>query len=192
MPAAFQALAIGLAAAARLFEQSGQAAGRDAMPQRGQRRRQLGVALRHPQQGPHGIAERRGLQDGEQIRQQRRVNSRERAASAAGAANLARVEFLRLEVRGAAADGAARQTRRPRHASDPAVARRARFRRGEQSPAPPVEAGAQKLVAKTNRNLVDHCKRTGVARDRVTPPDDKCLSQHQTDSVIVRRRLRQG
>jgi hypothetical protein len=64
MAAAFQALAIDLTTVARLFQQSGQAAGRDPMPHRDQRRRQFGVALRHPQQGPHGIARRRGFQDG--------------------------------------------------------------------------------------------------------------------------------
>ena len=131
MAAAFQALAVDLAAVTRLFEQFGQAAGRDAMPQRDQGRRKFGMALRHPQQGPHGIAKRRGFEDGAQIRQQRRGDLREREASTAGAENLARVKFERLQIFQTAADGAARQSRRPRHSSDAAVPRRPRFRRGE-------------------------------------------------------------
>ena len=35
----------------------------------------------NPQQGPHGIAKRRGFEDGAQIRQQRRVDLREQEAS---------------------------------------------------------------------------------------------------------------
>jgi hypothetical protein len=178
MAAAFQALAVDLAAVARLFKQSRQAAGRDPMPHRGQSRRQFGMALRHPQQGPHGIAERRGFQDGAQIRQQRRVNLGERAAPATGAANLARLKFERLKVREAAANCAARQTGRPRHASDAAMARRERLRRGEQAPATLVEAGAQKLVAKTNRNLVDHRKRIADACDRVNPAPSQSANRN--------------
>ena len=123
----------------------------------------------NPQQGPHGIAKRRGFEDGAQIRQQRRVDLREREASTTGAANLARVKFERLQIFQTAADGAARQSRRPRHSSDAAVPRRPRFRRRGQTPATLVQAGDQTLVAKTNRNLIDHSAGIAAAGPVVNP-----------------------
>ena len=75
----------------------------------------------------------------------------------------------RLHIFQTAADGAARQSRRPRHSSDAAVPRRPRFRRRGQTPATLVQAGAQKLVAKTNRNLIDHSAGIAAAGPVVNP-----------------------
>ena len=78
MTAAFQALAVDLTAVAETIEQLRNPARRNTMPHVAQRERELRMALGHPQQRPHRVAERRGFEQAPQVFQERRIGLRER------------------------------------------------------------------------------------------------------------------
>jgi hypothetical protein len=69
-----------------------------------QRRRQLLHAFRHPDQGKHGIAERRGFDQAFEFRDQLWIVLGNRPAPATGAANLSLRQRFRVEIIPAAND----------------------------------------------------------------------------------------
>ena len=180
MASAILALAIDLTAIAEAFEQLRNAARRNAMSHVAQRRGELGVAFRHPQQRSHRIAERRRLEQHPQIFEQRRILARQRQPSAAGASNFCSGD-ARRQIAQPAIDGAARDARRPRDRRYAAKPGRARLRRREQATPAFVESGTQSLISKPNRCFIDHAaviNQTSAARNP-PGPIDSMISRHR-------------
>ena len=192
MMAALQALAIDLAAIAEAFEQLRDPGRRHPMPQALQRQRELRMALGDPHQRTHRIAECRRLQKATQVFQQRRIGSRERRPSAAGAANLRARAIGRRQFLQAAIDRAARDSGRPRHRAHAPVSGRARLRRREQPPLPFVQTHAHRLETVANRCFINHPAVIAISNNLGNPHPAGCRrSAHiQVDSIISQRRLR--
>ncbi len=83
MVTAFIGLAVDLAAVSQLPQQLAYRVGGNLVSHRPQRRRQLGLALGNPAQGPHRIAERHRFDPIAQIVKHARVLGRQRPAAAA-------------------------------------------------------------------------------------------------------------
>src|ERR1019366_1244243 len=156
MLAAFQALAVDLTTVAERFEQLRNPARRNPMPHLSQRERELLMALGHPQQRSHRVAQRRRLQQAAQVLQQRRIGSHERWASPSWTPNLRTRGIDRLQIRQATIDRAARNPRRPSTRAAPAISGRTRLRRTEQPPAPLVQARPHRLEAAPNQYSLNH------------------------------------
>src|SRR5208283_5277176 len=183
MASAFLALAIDLTAVAEAFEQLRDAARRNAMPHVAQRRGELGVAFRHPQQRSHRIAERRRLEQTPQVFQQRRILARQRRPSAAGASNVSRDDGRR-QIAQPAIDGAARYSGRPRNSGYAAKPGRTRLRRRKQATPAFVESSTQSLIPFPNRCFINHAAVINQPMAARNPPG-------QIDSIISRHRLTQ-
>jgi hypothetical protein len=149
MASAFLALAIDLTAIAEAFEQLGNPARRNAMSHLAQRRGELGVAFRHPQQRSHRIAERRRLEQPPQVFQQRRIFARQRQPSAAGASNFLSGDGRR-QITQTTIDSAARYSRRPRDRGNAAKPGSASLRRREQATPAFVETRTQSFIPLPN------------------------------------------
>ena len=78
MTAAFLGLAIDLTAVAEAFEQLRNPARRHPVSDIAKCERQFGVALGHPQEWSHGIAERHRFEQFQKVLQQRRISLRQR------------------------------------------------------------------------------------------------------------------
>ena len=135
-----------------------------------QRLRELRMTLGHPKQRSHRIAQRRRLQQGSQVFQQRGIGLRQRRSSAAGAPNLRGRGIARLQVLQASIDRAARYPCRPRHHGHAAISGRPRLRGAEQPPASFVEARAQRFETAANRCLVNHALVIDCAAETGKPP----------------------
>jgi hypothetical protein len=120
-----------------------------------QRRSELGVAFRHPQQGSHRIAERRRLEQPPQVFQQRRIFAGQRQPSAAGASNFLTGDGRR-QISQPTMDGAARYSRRPRDRGNAAKPSGARLRRREQATPSFVETRTQSFIPLPNRRFINH------------------------------------
>ncbi len=153
---AFLGLAIDLTPVVEPFEQLGETPRRYLMPHAPQRRRQLGMAFRHPYEWPHGIAERRRLEQPQQILQKRRIGLHERRTSTAGTTNLRPRAIGRFQVLQAAIDRAPCYSCRPRYRAHATVARSPSLGRRKQAPIALVETRAHRLVPVPNRCLVNH------------------------------------
>ena len=105
-----------------------------------------------------------------QVLQQRRIAPQERRVSAARAPNPRRSEIARLQILQASINRAARDSRRPRHDADAAIAGRTRLRRAEQPPPSLVEARAQSFEAAANHCFVDHAAVLDRAIETGNPP----------------------
>jgi hypothetical protein len=156
MMAALQALAVDLAAVAETFEQLRNPARRNAMPYIAQRQREFGVALGHPHERSHRIAQRRRFEQTLEVFQQRRVRPRERRASAARSPNPRPRGIERPQILQATIDRAACDPGRPRRGADPAVASRASLGRREQTPLLFVQTCAHGLETAANRCFINH------------------------------------
>ena len=130
------------------------------------------------------------FQQAPQVFQQRRIGLGQRRASAARAPNLRPRRIERSQILQSAIDRAASHSRRPRHHADAAVSSRARFRRGEQSPSPLVQAGAHRLKSIPNRCFVNHPDVIAIRIETGNPkPPSKPGSRKPIDSIVSRRRL---
>ena len=149
------------------------------------------MALGDPHQRTHRIAECRQLQKATQVFQQRRIGSRERRPSAAGAANLRARAIGRRQFLQAAIDRAARDSGRPRHRAHAPVSGRARLRRREQPPLPFVQTHAHRLETVANRCFINHPAVIAISNNLGNPHPAGCRrSAHiQVNSIISQRRL---
>ena len=132
MLAAFARLAVGLQAELLLRQQLAHHRAADRMATLRQLRRQPPQALAGPAQGRHRVAPRLGFHQRQQRGQQPRVALHGRLAAAALPAHPSRRQLV-CQILQATANRARRQSCRPRHCRDPAIARSARFR-GRQQP----------------------------------------------------------
>ena len=160
MMAAFQALAVDLTAIAETIEQLGDPARRDAMPHVAQRQRELRMALGHPHQRPHRVAERRRFQQAAAGL----PTAWDRLCVSAGRPPPERRTFdgagtERRQILQATIDRAARHSGRPRHDAHAAISGRTRLRRRKQPPFPLVEARRASLR-----------KRLRIAVSSIMPP----------------------
>ena len=149
--AAFQRLAVDLPTVVQHVQQLGNAALGNPVPYSAQRRRQLRMALRDPQQRSHRIAHRRRLQQPAQIFKQRCINRGQRPSAAAGTPDHARQRVRVIEVFQTTANRAACNTRCAGRRADPAVTRRSRLGRREQTTAPLVQATTNRRIPLANR-----------------------------------------
>ena len=182
MMAALLGLAIDLAAVVKLFKKLGDAALCNLMPHGAQRRRELGVALRHPKQRSHRIAQRRGFDDPSQIVQKRCIRLRKRAPSSARTTNHSLGKPGRLQILQTAADRASRYPRRPSHGGNAAVTCSSRLSRGKQPASTLIKAGMHGFVAQTNRILVNHCSAIRAAPPNGNPRPPR--PTHRVDKSI--------
>src|SRR3984957_7051164 len=134
------------------------------------------MTLGHPKQRPHRIAQRRRLQQGPQVFQQRGIGLRQRRSSAAGAPNLrgggiARLQGLQPSIDRTAGYPVARApTVTPPY---PAVRASAN---AEQPPASFVEARAQRFETAANRCLVNHALVIDCTAETGNPPTTQTRS----------------
>ena len=149
--AAFQRLAVHLPTVLQQPQQLGNAALGNPVPHRAQRRRQLRVALRDPQQRSHRIALRRRLQQPAQIFKQRCIHRGQRPSAAAGTPDHARQRVRIIEVFQTTANRAACDPRCPGRRADPAVTRRSGLGRREQTTAALVQATTNRRIPLPNR-----------------------------------------
>ena len=151
------------------------------MPHVAQRRGELGVAFRHPQQRPHRIAERRRLEQPPQVFQQRRIFARQRQPPAAGASNFLRGDGRR-QIPQPAIDGAARYSGRPRNSGYAAKPGRTRLRRRKQATPAFVETSTHRLIPLPNRCFINHAA-------VINQPMSLRNPLGQIDLIISRHRL---
>ncbi len=153
---AFIRLAIGLAREPKLHQLLAHRIGTDRMPHLRERRRQLLHAFRHPDQGPYGIAQRRGLHEPLKCRHQPWIVLANRATPATGAANLPLRQRFPVQISLAAIDrrtgepGDLRDDRETAPTGGPHLDRR------KQSLPPLVELRADCAPSLPNGVLVDH------------------------------------
>ena len=156
MVRAFVRFAIELAREAELYQLLVHGVGADRMSHRGQGRRQLLQAFRHPDQRPHGIAQRRGLDQALEGRHEPRIVVAKRTTPAARAANVPFRQRVRVEIILAAID---RRTGKPRDLRDgrkTAPSGGPHLGRRKQPSSPLVELRADRLPSLPNRIRVDH------------------------------------
>jgi hypothetical protein len=130
--------------------------GTDRMAHRRQRRRQLVHALRYPDQWPHRIAQRRGLDEAFQLVDKLRVVLSNGPTPTAGAANPAFRQRFGVEIVLAAIDRRAGEPGDPRHNRQTAPPGGLDLGRREHAPSPFVKLAADRIPAKLNGVLVDH------------------------------------
>ena len=142
---AFIRLAVGLAREPELHQLRANRVGTDRMPHLGQGCGKLLHAFRHPDQRPHGIAQRRRLNQALERGDEPRIVLADRATTATGTANPPLRQRLRIEILLAAID------RRPGEPSDLRDDRHTastggpHLRRREQAPPPLVEPRADRI-----------------------------------------------
>src|SRR4029077_4564533 len=185
MTAAFLGLAIDLPAVAKAFEQLGDAARRHLMPHVAQRRGELCMALRYPHQRSHRIADRRRLKQAPQILQHGRIGLYERSAATARAANLWLYWIECFQVLQAAINRAARDTGRPRYGAHAPVSGGASLRCRQQAPFALIKTRTHRLVAVSNRSLINHM----AVIDVILKPGNPITPVRPLDSVISLSRL---
>jgi hypothetical protein len=124
------------------------------------RRRQMALALAHPQQGRFRIAADRGLHQVIQgFRKPRLCLGRRLAAAPVSANPRAEHDRTRTQVRQAAIDRAARNPRRPQYRNDPAMPGRTRLTGREQPPLSFVQNWLERLEASLDGGDVNHSVR---------------------------------
>ena len=149
-------------------------------------------AFRHPDQGPHRIAERRGFDQALERRHEPRIGFGERTPPATSTANPPLRQRRRVQVFLAAVycrtgePGDLRDNRQTASTSGPHLCR------CEQAPPPLVEMRADRVPSQPNGGLVDHATDVPLFAENRNPQD---LSQSDArppddDSVIVRNVLR--
>src|SRR5271166_3811809 len=126
------------------------------MPHLGQSRRQLLHAFRHPDQGPHGIAQGRGFNQAFERGDQLRIVFTDRPTPAPGAANLSLRRRWRVEIILAAINRRTRQPGDVRHHRQTAPTGAPYLTRRKQSPSSLVQLRANRFPSLPNRVLVDH------------------------------------
>ena len=144
---AFIRLAIGLAREAEFHQLRAHRIGTDRMPHLGQGCGELLHALRDPDQGSHGIAQRRGLHQALERGDKPRIILRKRTTPATGSANPSLRQRWRSEILLATIDrrtgepGNFRDNRETASTSAPHLGRR------KQAPPTLVKPGADRLPA---------------------------------------------
>ena len=118
---------------------------------RTQRRGQLRVAFRDPQQRSHGIAHRRRFQQPAQVFKQRGISDGQRMPAAARPPNDTGQCARIIKVFQATADRAAGEPRGTRCCADPAMSGRSRLRRHEQPSATFIQAATNRRISFANR-----------------------------------------
>jgi len=185
---AFIRLAIRLAREPEFHQLCTHAIGTDRVPHLRQGCGKLLHALRHPDQGPHGIAQRRGLDQALERGDEPRIVLAKRATTATGTANLPLRQRVCIEITLAAIDrrtgepGDFRDNRETTSTSSPHLGRR------KQSPRPLIELRANRVPSQPNGGLVDHATDLPRFAENRNPQH---LSQSDAraaddDSVIVR------
>ena len=153
-----------------------------------QRDSQLVVALRHPQQRAHRIAERGRLDDAPQILDQRRVPARQMPPAATLAAHPAFRQRRSVEVLQSATDGRAREPRDLGDRLQTAPSGRA-YLAGCEHPSPAlIELRADGLPPLPNCLRVDHADpHTAESHPGIPPPRVKSPhgTQTQSDSFVA-------
>ena len=157
---AFIGLAIVLARKANLHQFLAHGIGADRMAHCRQCLSELVHALRHPDQGPHGISESYRLDEALELGHKSWIRFGNGPAPATRAANLALRQRLRVEIVLTAIDRRASEPRDPRHNRETAPSRGPHLGSCEQSPASLVELAADRVPAILNGALVDHA--TGI------------------------------
>ena len=152
------------------------------MPHVAQRRRELGVALGHPKQWSHRIAQRRGFDDLSQIVQKRCIRLRKRVPSSARTTNHSLSKLGRLQILQTAADCASRYPRRTSHAGNAAATCSSSLSCGKQPASTLIKAGTHGFVAQTNRILVDHSSDIRAAPPHGNPRPPR--PTHRVDKSI--------
>jgi hypothetical protein len=168
---AFIRLAIELAREPKFHQLLAHRIGTDRMPHLRQGRRQLLHAFRHPDQGPHGIAQHRGLHEALKCRDEPRIVFANRATPATGAANLPLRQRFRGQISLATID---RRTGEPgdlRHDSETAPTGGPHLDRRKQSLPPLVELRADRVPSLSNGDLVDHATDLRLFAAHWNPPD---------------------
>ena len=136
-------------------------------------------ALRHPDQGPHGIAQRRGLDQALERGDEPRIVLAKRATTATGTANLPLRQRLCIEITLAAIDrrtgepGDFRDNRETASTSSPHLGRR------KQSPPPLIKLRANRVPPQPNRPR--------RSCDRLTPVRQNRNPQHLVNPTHDRR-----
>jgi hypothetical protein len=130
--------------------------GTDRMPHLGQGGGELLHALRYPDQGPHGIAQRRGLDQQLERRDKPRIILANRATPATGTANPPLWQRLRIEVGLAAIDRRTGEAGDLRHGRKTASTRSAYLGCRKQAPPPLVQPRTHRVPSQPHRRLVDH------------------------------------
>jgi hypothetical protein len=131
----------------------------DAMAELAKPGRQLAQALGRPQQRCHRVAAGRRLDQVLQVGKQARVGNDQRPAPTAFAAHPLGPGHRRriaTQLRQTAVDRAARHAGDPRHRGYPTMPRRQRFGRRKQPPAALVQDRIKRLVAQSDRRVVNH------------------------------------
>src|SRR5215470_5975582 len=189
---AFIRFAVGLARKPEFHQLCAHRVGADRMPHLGQSCSELLHAFRHPDQGSHGIAQRRWLDQALERWDELRVILANRSAPTADTANSPLRQRLRIKINLAAIDRRTGEPGNPRDAREAASTRGPHLRRRKQAPPPLVEPRAHRIPSQPNRSLIDHATdlpRFGENRN----PQDLSQSDAQTpdcDSVIVRSVLK--
>ncbi|MCW2240610.1 hypothetical protein M2351_005249 [Azospirillum canadense] len=125
------------------------------------------MALGHPLQRPHGVAQRDRLDDLPQVLQQRGIAGAQRAPPTAGAPHPALGQRGSVEVLQAAADGSTRQAGCPGHCGQTTVADGPHLGRRKETSPPLIQLVAQRRVSRLDGSFVDHpakhigCHRAG-------------------------------
>ena len=171
-------LAVRLPPVAEARQQALHAAGADLVALLLQRDGQLVVALRHPQQGAHGIAERGRLDDAAQVLHQRRVSA-QRPPAATGAPNPPLRQRRGNEIRLAAAECRARNPGDLRDRLQTTPTRRPDLSGCEHPPPALIELAADGLPAFANRLPVDHADPHTAA----APPQESRYPNHITNGA---------
>ena len=126
------------------------------MPHLGQSRRQFFHAFRHPDQGPHGITQRRRLDQALERADKPRIVLAQRATPATDAANLPLRQRFRVEIILAAIDSRTRQPSDLRNHRKAAPTGGPRLGRRKQSTTPLIELRADRFPSLPNGLPVDH------------------------------------
>ena len=188
---AFIRLAIGLAREPQFHQLRAHRIGTDRMPHPRQGGGEFVHAFRHPDQGPHRIAERRGFDQALERRHEPRIGFGERTPPATSTANPPLRQRRRVQVFLAAVyyrtgePGDLRDNRQTASTSGPHLCR------CEQAPPPLVEMRADRVPSQPNGGLVDHATDVPLFAENRNPQD---LSQSDArppddNSVIVRNVL---
>ena len=122
----------------------------------GQRRGELRHAFRHPDQGPHGIAQCRRFDQPLERGDEPRVGFRYRPTPASGTANPPLRKRLAIEVVFAAIDRRTSEPGNLRDQRETATTSAPHLRRRKQPPTTLVKPRADRLPSQPNRRLVDH------------------------------------
>src|SRR6516164_4542 len=181
-------LAIGLAREPEFHQLLADTISTDRVPHLRQGCGKLLDTFRHPDQGPHGISQRRGLDQALERGNEPRIVLAKRATPATGTANPPLRQRLRIEILLAAID---RRTGKPgdlRNDRQTASTSGPHLRRRKQASSPLVELRADHVPSQLNGGLVDHATDLPLFAKNRNPQD---LSQSDArpadyDSVIVR------